>query len=155
MKAALASLAIVAFIGGTWLSGTTGEILSHHGVAHQLFAQDDEHVGSTSEELRSGNPAGGAYGPDTCRQGFVWRDAFPGDHVCVPPTVRAQAARDNAVADARRQPGGGAYGPDTCRQGFVWREASPRDHVCVTPETRAQAASDNRFAAARRISPPR
>jgi len=21
------------------------------------------------------------YGPDTCKQGFVWREAFPGDHV--------------------------------------------------------------------------
>ena len=24
-------------------------------------------------------------GPDTCRPGYVWRRAFPGDHVCVPP----------------------------------------------------------------------
>ena len=25
-----------------------------------------------------------AWAQDTCRQGFVWREAFPGDHVCVP-----------------------------------------------------------------------
>ena len=85
---------------------------------------------------------------DICRQGYVWREAFPGDHVCVTPETRAQAAYDNSQADARRDPGG-AWGPDTCIQGYVWREAHPGDHVCVTPETRAQTAADNRQAAAR------
>ena len=86
------------------------------------------------------------YGPDTCDRGYVWREAFPGDHVCVTPRMRDQAVADNAQAAARREPGGGAYGPDTCRQGYVWREARPGDHVCVIPETRAQTASDNRQA---------
>lgn len=86
------------------------------------------------------------YGPDTCVQGYVWREAFPGDHVCVTPATRSQAAYDNSQAAARREPGGGPYGPDTCRQGFVWREARPDDHVCVTPATRAQAAYDNAHA---------
>jgi hypothetical protein len=83
-----------------------------------------------------------AYGPDTCAQGFVWRDAFAGDHICVSLQARAQAAADNANAASRRAPDGGAYGPDTCAQGFVWREASPADHVCVTPDIRAQTAAD-------------
>lgn len=82
-------------------------------------------------------------GPDTCLQGFVWRDAFRGDHVCVTPDVRNQAAADNNLAASRREPNGGPFGRDTCRQGFVWREAGPRDHVCVVPETRAQARNDN------------
>jgi hypothetical protein len=88
---------------------------------------------------------------DTCRQGFVWRDAVPGDLVCVTPGVRQQAADDNAQATARRQPGGGAYGPATCLPGFVWREAVPNDLVCVTPGTRDQTAADNRAAAGRRV----
>lgn len=92
------------------------------------------------------------YGPDTCVQGFVWREAFPDDHVCVTAETRAQAAEDNKQASARREPGGGAYGPDTCLQGYVWREARPGDHVCVTAETRAQAAEDNSRAASRRAS---
>jgi hypothetical protein len=29
------------------------------------------------------------YGPDTCIQGFVWREAGPGDVVCVTPAVRS------------------------------------------------------------------
>ena len=82
-------------------------------------------------------------------QSYVWREAFPGDYVCVTPETRAQAAYDNSQADARREPGGGLYGPDTCRPGFVWREAHPGDHVCVTPETRAKTFEDNSLAASR------
>jgi hypothetical protein len=91
------------------------------------------------------------YGHDTCQQGFVWRDAFDGDHVCVTPDRRSQAAADNAAAASRREPNGGAYGPDTCRQGFVWRAARPADLVCVTPERRDQAANDNAQASQRRV----
>lgn len=97
-------------------------------------------------------PSARAQDKDTCRQGYVWREAFAGDHVCVTPETRAQASQDNGQASARREPGGGAYGPDTCVSGFVWREARPTDHVCVTPETREQTARDNAQAAARRVS---
>jgi hypothetical protein len=93
--------------------------------------------------------AGGAYGPDTCRQGYVWREANAEDHVCVRPSVRAQTARDNQQARYRVAPYGGAYGPDTCRQGYVWREAFSGDRVCVTPETRSQVALDNQRAPSR------
>jgi hypothetical protein len=92
------------------------------------------------------------YGPDTCRQGYVWREAFAGDHVCVSPAIRTQAARDNDQVNARKEPRGGHSGPDTCRPSFVWREATPNDHVCVTPETRAQAADDNKLAWCRKAS---
>jgi hypothetical protein len=92
------------------------------------------------------------FGPDTCKQGFVWREAVPSDHVCVTPDQRDQAKRDNAEATNRRQQGGGSSGPDTCRVGFVWREAFANDHVCVTPQTRARVAEDNRLANQRRVS---
>ena len=32
------------------------------------------------------------YGADACFTAYVWRDAFPGDHVCVTPAVRSQTA---------------------------------------------------------------
>ncbi|KAK3387763.1 hypothetical protein B0H63DRAFT_470873 [Podospora didyma] len=85
------------------------------------------------------------YGPDQCiaGHGWVWRDAFVGDHVCVPVAIRTEAARDNSLAASRRQPGGGAYGPDTCKQGFVWREARPSDHVCVPVATRTRTRAEN------------
>lgn len=94
-----------------------------------------------------------ASGPDTCVEGYVWREAYTGDHVCVTPDVRKQTAADNQLADSRREPQGGAYGPDTCKPGFVWREARPQDHVCVTPEVRAQTARDNSLAHTRRQMP--
>jgi hypothetical protein len=80
---------------------------------------------------------------DKCLPGYVWREAFTGDHVCVSPGTRAQAAYDNSQANARIEPGGGAYGPNTCREGYVWRLARPSDLVCVTPATRDQTAYDN------------
>ena len=92
------------------------------------------------------------YASETCLEGYVWREAFPNDYVCVTPETRAQAANDNRQAASRRQPGGGKFGPDTCRQGYVWREARPEDHVCVAPETRAQTVTDNAQATARRSS---
>ena len=72
------------------------------------------------------------YGPDTCKQGYVWREAALGDHVCVTPATRQRTWSDNARAAARRDPNG-PYGPNTCKQGFVWRNAFDGDAVCVTP----------------------
>lgn len=92
--------------------------------------------------------------PDTCIEGYVWREAYPDDHVCVTPATREQAAADNRLATTRREPLGGAYGPDTCKPGFVWREARLGDHVCVTPAVREQTARDNRLAHTRRLTPP-
>ncbi len=80
---------------------------------------------------------------DRCLQGFVWREAGPADHVCVPPAERADTRNENTQAAARRQPGGGPFGPDTCRQGFVWREAFNGDHVCVPPASRDRARASN------------
>jgi hypothetical protein len=45
---------------------------------------------------------GGEFGPDTCIEGYVWREALAGDHVCVTPETRAQTREDNAHANARR-----------------------------------------------------
>jgi hypothetical protein len=84
------------------------------------------------------------YGPNTCAEGYVWRDADELDYVCVNPATREQAAADNAAASERHDAGG-----DTCKPGYVWREAFPKDYVCVTPATRAQAKSDNDAAGSR------
>jgi hypothetical protein len=57
-------------------------------------------------ETRLENAAGPArvsqtdhtYGPNTCVQGYVWREAFTGDAVCVTPLQRAAAKQQNSVA---------------------------------------------------------
>lgn len=82
-----------------------------------------------------------------CEYGFVWREAFYGDKVCVTGAMRAAVDNDNVARASRwNRPRGGAYGPDTCRPGYVWREASPNDHVCVSREMRQQVALDNSMA---------
>ncbi|WP_310484335.1 hypothetical protein [Chamaesiphon sp. VAR_48_metabat_403] len=91
--------------------------------------------------------------PNTCKQGYVWREAMPNDVVCVTPKVRTRTRQENSQASLRREPNGGAYGADTCKQGFVWREATSADRVCVVPKIRAEAAEDNKQAGARRIVP--
>jgi hypothetical protein len=88
------------------------------------------------------------YGPDTCISGYVWRGAYEGDHVCVTPETRDQAAADNAAAESRRVPGSA-----DCVSGYVWRVARPEDLVCVTPETRDQTAADNAAASQRFVAP--
>lgn len=86
-----------------------------------------------------------------CVSGFVWREAAPGDLVCVDPSQRDQARADNAAAASRVDPNG-AYGPNTCISGFVWRNAFDGDAVCVEPWVRDQVAADN-AAAASRVAP--
>lgn len=91
-----------------------------------------------------------AYRPDTCKQGFVWREAIASDHVCVPPHIRELVAWENVQAASRRDPTG-RYGSNTCIAGYVWRGAFPGDRVCVTPKRRSATREENRLAASRRV----
>ena len=128
-----------------------------------LIAQDDngDYSGQTPEAAAPDSGGSSDYSSSMteyslrlkrkCKQGFVWREAFRGDTVCVTPETREQVQRENLAGPSRRQPGGGAYGPDTCRQGFVWREASPSDHVCVPPGVRDETANDNQEAMSRTV----
>jgi hypothetical protein len=81
--------------------------------------------------------AEGQTGSSVCQAGFVWRQAYVGDEVCVTPQARDQAAADNLAAPKRQAQNG------QCIGGYVWRQASPQDHVCVTAQTRAQTAQEN------------
>ena len=45
----------------------------------------------------------GPYGPKTCGQGYVWREAFVGDTVCVVPAIRTETLQDNLKAPSRKQ----------------------------------------------------
>lgn len=60
----------------------------------------------TAEENRLArdrvDPNGGPYGPNDCKTGFVWREAFDGDVVCVYPASRSRAGADNANAAKSR-----------------------------------------------------
>jgi hypothetical protein len=83
------------------------------------------------------------YGPDTCQDGYVWREASPSDRVCVSPWSRDVAKFENKLGPSRVSPTDHTFGPDTCRPGYVWREAFPNDHVCVPPVVRARSLNEN------------
>lgn len=91
------------------------------------------------------------YGPDTCINGYVWREARPGDTVCVTPGTRDQIAAENADAGANRDPSQ-AYGPQSCAQGYVWRQAFDGDTICVTPGVRSATLADNAAADTRKAA---
>lgn len=90
-----------------------------------------------------------AFGPDTCRTGYVWREAQPFDRVCVRPASRSRVQQENLLALSRIDPAG-AYGPFSCIAGYVWREAYPGDAVCVTPARRTAVRRENAEAALHR-----
>lgn len=90
-----------------------------------------------------------APGPDTCRQGYVWRVARAADLVCVTPDMRTQVATDNQHAAGRWVDG--AYGPHTCAVPYVWRNAFNGDDVCVTTDMRNRVAADNANATDRKV----
>ena len=102
------------------------------------------------------SPSGGDFGIDTCQNGYVWREAFKGDNVCVPGASRSQAATDNAAARDRFVVAHNppivslAFGIDTCQNGYVWRETVTNDHVCVSLQRRDDVATENSLAASRR-----
>ncbi|MEV7013608.1 hypothetical protein [Streptosporangium sp. NPDC051022] len=104
---------------------------------------------SASTSASTSASATGDYGPDTCLQGYVWREARPSDRVCVTSSVRDQTAADNAARASRWT--SGEYGAHTCVTGYVWREAFSGDDVCVVPQRRSQAAADNAQASARKV----
>jgi hypothetical protein len=106
------------------------------------FEQIETRVFLPGEVLNTGpplpSPSPPASGPGQCPAGFVPREAYSGDRLCVNSGARGQTLLDNVAAPSRTKPDG------TCIQGYVWRQAIPSDHVCVTPATRTQAQSDNR-----------
>lgn len=86
--------------------------------------------------------------PDTCKPGWVWREARPTDHVCVTDETRRDTELENRLALSRQL----ASGNYTCKSPFVWRDAFPGDTTCVPLESRSRAFKDNAAAAERRAS---
>jgi hypothetical protein len=88
-----------------------------------------------------------------CMTGLLWREAFPGDHLCVSHAAREIIALDNLNDISRHKLGFRGVVLAECIPGYVWREARSGDTICVTPAERAQVAHDNAVAAARVSGP--
>jgi hypothetical protein len=112
------------------------------------------HSGTGSADRTHAAPTDLPYGPYTCKSGFVWRNAVPGDQVCVTPQANQAAAAENALAPSRRSPNGGPWGPDTCLPGYVWRGARPSDHACVPSASRDRVAGEDGYPAVSNLADP-
>jgi len=115
-----------------------------------------------ADDSQHKSPNGGAYGPDTCKQGYVWRDAtipapstdptfnYDGDRVCVDGAARAREKANNDHNPQHAAAATWTHGPNGCKVGWVWREADDWDWVCVTSETRQRTLDENSQAASHR-----
>src|SRR5437879_2092442 len=81
-----------------------------------------------------------------CRQGFVWREAFPGDYVCVTPEARSQAAQDNRSASGSNDH---QFRAGACTQSLLSSVDDQHDLVSVPPAMRQQIWDDNAGASGR------
>jgi hypothetical protein len=61
------------------------------------IAQEVSHENAAATRGQ-GYANGGAYGPNTCISGLVWREGFEGDAVCVSPARRTETWQENANA---------------------------------------------------------
>jgi hypothetical protein len=84
---------------------------------------------------------------EPCRPGAVWREAFYGDWVCVPPETRDDTREENLDAQERVAPH--PDGPEGCRSDSAWRNAFPGDRVCIARDARRQVRDDNAAAPSR------
>lgn len=91
------------------------------------------------------------YGPYTCQNGNVWREAFANDQVCVTPTDRSTVAQENASGPYHTN----YYTPYPywCLNGYVWRQAKPTDYVCVVPASRDRERANDASAESRLVDP--
>jgi hypothetical protein len=91
------------------------------------------------------------YGPYTCQNGYVWREAFANDQVCVTPTDRSTVAQENAAGPSHTN----YYTsyPYWCVSGYLWRQAKPTDYVCVLPASRDRERANNLLAESRLVDP--
>jgi hypothetical protein len=64
--------------------------------ARAAALDDNKHAGERID------PNAG-YGQFGCRSGFVWREAFDGDVICVTPETRMRVRNDNALRSTREK----------------------------------------------------
>jgi len=81
---------------GTWA------VINHNAKVHQKEAEEQQ--AEAAAQAQADDAAAGSRhvsGSDTCKSGYVWRQAWPEDHVCVTTATRSQAQSDNAAAASR------------------------------------------------------
>ncbi|MDP3420925.1 MAG: hypothetical protein Q8S10_08375 [Thiobacillus sp.] len=86
--------------------------------------------------------------PDACIEGYVWREAFPDDRICVTPDVREQTARDNRLAHTRRlMSPAAANGTGYSREYGEFEAARPSAPAAQAPATIKKKMATKKMAA--------
>lgn len=88
------------------------------------------------------------YGPDTCIDGYVWREITFTDHVCVTPETR-EVHKIRSAEDLHRD----LNHPELpiCQEGYVPHLFVAQDVACITPQQLQQIADDNAQAERRKV----
>jgi hypothetical protein len=130
------------YLLGTSLSSPI-ETIKMNGIRLYVLAKDATAQTATVRITSTKATLVPGYGPNTCKSGYVWRQADARDYVCTTPARRDAVKTENSLAGSRRNPNGGPYGSNTCLEGYVWREAWPGDYVCVPVSSRSTAKAEN------------
>lgn len=87
--------------GYVWRDADESDYVCVEGWVRDQVAADNRAHPSRRRPDCDAIPSPCPYGKQTCLDGWVWRDAFPGDQICVTRDTRNQAASDNQQAQAR------------------------------------------------------
>jgi hypothetical protein len=89
------------FAHGRW---SVAGITNHDSRFTCVTAEARDRTAGENAAAPSLRDPGGAYGPNTCIAGYVWREAFAGDVVCVTPEIRSLVRQENRDAASHRVP---------------------------------------------------
>jgi hypothetical protein len=90
--------------GYVWRVAKPDDLVCVSPEERERVAQDNAHAAERVDPDCAAGTKTCQYGPSQCLSGYVWRDAWDGDAVCVTPDRRDQAHDDNAQAAARIDP---------------------------------------------------
>ena len=96
--------------GFVWREAFPGDHVCVRPWVRDRAARDNYRTAENLSAAARRSPTGGPFGVDSCRAGFVWREASPTDHVCVPPASRTRAHDDNAAGATRKNPARNVFG---------------------------------------------
>lgn len=87
--------------GFVWREADNSDYVCVTGATRTAAKNDNLAHPTRVEPICKTSPSSCGYGANQCKVGFVWRDAFPGDQICVLASVRDAAKADNAAAFSR------------------------------------------------------
>ena len=99
MSVGMGSAGATRYVQCNWISDRGGDYVPRNAGPGDTTCVHTWDLADIQQENADGpkyvDPNSG-YGPTGCKSGYVWRDAYNGDGVCVTPAQRDAAHRENA-----------------------------------------------------------